>query len=187
MRAISKIATVGLQSALNAIFDEIKFSDDEKIDRAIKLVNSVSGKVDAGMKAHQTATRLHNVLLSYDRETAISLMFEYNKKYEAFITVVFGRRRLHHPDWIRHNVNDYQLQKEIKFLRNIVYLATASEETIKTAGTQLIKWGHGVYQQHRQRKQEERIRREQYEDFLFRQCFGKDAELWKAILNRRYS
>jgi len=185
MRTISKIATVGLQSALDAIFDEVKFSEDEKIDRAIKLVNSVSGKVDAGLKAHQTAMRLHNVLLYYDRETAISLMFEFNKKYDTFIAVVFGRRRLHHPDWIRHNVNDSQLQKEIVFLRNVVYLAAASEEAIKTAGTELIKWGHGMYKRHKQRKQSERIQREQYEDYLYRQCFGKDAELWKEIMSRR--
>ena len=182
MRTISKIATVGLESALEAIFDEIKFSEDEKIDRAIKLINSASNKVDAGMEAYQTAKRLHDVLLCYDRETAISLVFEFYKKYDTVIAVVFDRRILHHPDWVQQNSTDCQLQKEIKFLRNVVYLAAASEEVIKTAGTEFIKWGHGVYKQRKQRKQAERLRREQYEDFLFRQCFGKDAELWKIIL-----
>jgi len=184
-KTIGKIATIGLQSALDAIFDEIKFSEDEKIDRAIKLVNSVSSKVNAGVEAHQTAMRLHNVLLHYDREAAISLVFEFYKKYDTFITVVFDRRILHPPDWVQQNSTDCQLQKEIKFLRNVVYLAAASEEAIKTAGTELIKWGHDVYKRRKQRKQAERIRREQYEDYLYRQCFGRDAELWKAILKNR--
>jgi hypothetical protein len=182
MKTISKIATVGLKAALDAIFDETKFSEDEKIDRVIKLVNSMSNKLNAGLEAYQTAKRLHNILLNYDREIAISLVCEFNEKYDTFIRIVFGHRPQPQPNWMRQNVTDCQLQKEIKFLRTVVYLAASSEEAIKTVGTELIKLGYSTYKQHKQKKQEEKLQREQYEDFLFQQCFGDDAEYWKILL-----
>lgn len=178
METIGKIATMGLQAALDAIFDEAKFSEDEKIDRTIKLVNSVTNKVNAGLEAYQVAKPLHDVLLSYNRETAILLVCEFYQKYDTFIRIVFGHCVQPQLDLTCYNINDFQLQNELKFLRMVVYLAAATEEGIKAVGTELIKWGIDAYNQHKQKKQEE----EQLRDYLFQQYFGEYAELWKLLL-----
>ena len=178
MKTISKIATMSAEAALDAIIDEVKFSDDEKVDRIIKLVNKVSGKVDAGIEAHKTTEPLREILKNYNHEKAISLVCEFYKKYDVFIRIALSHRATPQPDYVYQNASEAQLKIELQFLIKVIYLAAASEEVVKTAGSELIKLGANLYKSHKQKKEEERIR----EDELFHDLFGAEAEFWKKII-----
>jgi hypothetical protein len=143
----NKIAGIFVDAMADAAFDEIKLSESEKVDKAIKTVKGALDKAHAGILARAEAKPLHSILSNYCREEAISLIDRKVKKYEKFInatTPITGR-------WVIYSENPYAdktdefIQNDIKFTILIVYFAAVTEESMKTAISRSLKGIFGVF------------------------------------------
>ena len=142
-----KLIGIFTEAATDAAFDEVKLSESEKVDKAIKAVKGALDKAHSGTLAILEAKPLHNILSNYCREDAISLISKYVKKYEKFInatTPITGR-------WVIYAENPYadksdeHIRTDIKFTILIVYFAAITEEGVKIAITKALKEIFGVY------------------------------------------
>ena len=143
----NKLIGIFTEAAADAVFDEVKLSESEKVDKAIKAVKGALGKAHSGTLAILEAKPLHNILSNYCREDAISLISKYVRKYEKFInatTPITGR-------WVIYAENPYadksddHIKTDIKFTILIVYFAAITEEGVKTAITKALKGIFGVF------------------------------------------
>jgi len=137
----NKIASIFAEATANAISDEIRLSESEKMDEAIKAIKSIIDKAYAGAKIYFKAKRLHDILVNYSREDAILLIHEYVKKYEAFInntTSITGRYVIYAKDHYSDKSDEY-IQADIKFTILIVYFASITEEGLKIAIEKALK------------------------------------------------
>ena len=142
----NKIASIFVEAAADAAFDEIQLSESKKMDKAIHAVKGTLDKAHAGAMAYMTAKPLHNILSDYCREDAILLIHKFVKKYENFInstTPITGR-------WVVYAKNPYAdksddfIKNDIKFTILIVYFAAITEEGVKTAVTKALKGIFGI-------------------------------------------
>jgi len=141
-----KIGGLFVQAATDAAFDEIQLSESEKTDKAIKIVKTALDKAHTGTIAIMEAKPLHNILVNYCREDAISLIHKFVNKYEKFInatSTVTGRWVEYQKDYYADKSDDF-IKKDIKFTIFIVYFAAVTEEGVKMAITKALKPVFGV-------------------------------------------
>lgn len=65
-----KIAGIFAEAIADTAFDEIKISESEKVDRAIKTVKGALDKAHTGVLARIEAKPLNDILSNYCREEA---------------------------------------------------------------------------------------------------------------------
>jgi hypothetical protein len=139
--AANKIASIFVEAATDAAFDEIQLSESEKMDKAIKAVKSVLDKAHTGILTRMKAKPLHDVLSNYCREDAILLIHKFVKEYETFInstTPITGHWVIYTQDPYADKTDDF-IKKDIKFTIFIVYFEPITEEGVKMAVTKALK------------------------------------------------
>lgn len=147
--AVDKIAGIFAEAIADTAFDEIKLSESEKVDKAIKTVKGALDKAHSGTLAYIKAKPLRNILSNYGREEAILLISQFVKKYEKSInatTPITGRYVIYTQDPYAGKSDDF-IQNDIKFTILIVYFAAVSEEDVKTLVTKALKEIFGTYKE----------------------------------------
>lgn len=137
----NKVARILAEAAADAAFDEIRISENEKMDKAIKAVKDALDKAHTGILTRMKAKPLHNILSNYCREDAISLIHKFVKEYEKFInatTPVTGRWVEYTQDPYADKTDDF-IKNDIKFTIFIVYFEAITEEGLKMAVTKALK------------------------------------------------
>jgi len=137
----SKLGSLFIQSAADAVFDETKLSDNETLDKTIKIVKSALDKARIGVIAKATAKPLHAVLSEYCRDDAIQLLYKNIKRYEKFInmtTPLTGRYVIYSSDPYSDKSDDY-IRADVKFTIFIIYFSAVVEEGSKTLLAKLFK------------------------------------------------
>ncbi|MCL2003823.1 MAG: hypothetical protein FWG72_07465 [Oscillospiraceae bacterium] len=142
----NKLIGIFTEAAVDAVFDEVKLSESEKVDKAIKAVKGTLDKAHTGTLAIMEAKPLHNILSSYCREDAISLIDKKVKKYEKFInatTPITGRRAIYAENPYADK-SDEHIKTDIKFTILIIYFAAITEESVKMVITKALKGIFGI-------------------------------------------
>jgi len=137
----NKIANILVESAADAVFDEIPLSESEKVDKAIKTVKGALDKAHSGTLAIMEAKPLYNLLTNYCRAEAILLIDKTVRKYEKFINAtspITGRVVVYRENFYSDKSDSY-IQHDIRFSILIVYFAAITEEGMKTAVTKALK------------------------------------------------
>ena len=137
----NKIASIITQGATDAVFDEARLSESVKIDQAIKNIKSSLEMAHTAILARQKAKPLYDILSSYCREDAISLIDKFVRKYEKFInatTPITNRCVIYTQNPYADKSDDY-IQADIKFSVLILYSAEIVEEGTKTLVSKIFK------------------------------------------------
>jgi len=142
----NKSTSIIVQSAADAVFDEVQLSESERTDKAIKIVRTALDKAHAGAMAIREAKPLHNLLTEYKRQDAIALIHKFVKKYSKFInatTPITGRWVINEKDYYADKTNEF-IKNDVKFTIFIIYFAAITEEGVKMAITKALKPVFGV-------------------------------------------
>ena len=138
---VNKVGSIFVQAAADAAFDEVRLSESEKIDNAIKAVKDILDKAHTGVLVHREVKPLNDILLNFCRENAMLLIQKNVKKYERFInatTPITGRYVVYAQNPYADKSDDY-IKTDIKFTILIIYFATITEEGVKIAVTKALK------------------------------------------------